>query len=266
MRRREASGFGWIGLGWVGFARLGLICAATLFAAGCGDGDSGTAPKAIVIEDPKTPTNAECGLSGKGSAKDADKPPKPGKYLYVLEGRRVLVGDQKEVTPLPSQMQTIVTDSYSAGAQSCFAVQRRYEKDLGDTGVFVINGREMLLRSGEFQAGGDIAQFVPDPPITVIDDDELEWSGEFSGQTQGRYSVNVVGRKRMRIGGESVPVIGLSTRVSYAGEVEGIERSTRWFSTKHRIVVAETVTQERTYGLDRLRLTYKSRLQSVDPQ
>lgn len=242
-----------------------IAIAALLLAVGCG-GDKAPPPaKPIVVEPPAQPTDADCGLTGEGSAKDAENPPRPGTYTYRLEGEREVAGDRREVTKLPTTMRVIVTEAIRDGAQSCFAMQRRYEEDLGETGVFVINGSDILLRSGRFQAGGDITEITPDPPVLALSGDELEWSGEFAGATSGRYRASISGRKRMKVGNDRVEVVGVETVVSYSGEIVGSERSTRWISVDSGLVIAETVTQRRDYGLDKLKLTYTSRLQSLDP-
>lgn len=243
------------------------VCAAAVVAVGCGggNGESGeTAPQKITLKAPDKPTDADCGLTGEGSAKDAERPPTPGAYSYALDGERALIGEKRRVTKLPDEMTTIVTDALSAGVQNCFRMQRRFEEDLGETGVFVTNGGDLLLRSGRFQAGGDITDLLPDPPITLVSGSEMEWSGSFTGVTTGRYEAEVVERKVLRVGGERVRVVGIKSNVTYAGEIEGFERATRWLAIDETIVVAEEVVQERAYGLDRMRLSYKSRLKSLD--
>lgn len=242
-----------------------ILLAFVLFGAGCGGDDPTPPAKPITLAPPTKPVAADCGLTGEGSARNADRPPEPGRYRYRTTGTRALIGEKKRVSDLPQETQMIITEAFSDGAQSCFATQRRFESNLGDTGIFVINGRDTYLRSGRFQAGADITELTPDPPMLAMSGSELEWSGAFQGLTSGRYQVSIVGRKRMRVGGVSVQVVGVKTRVSYSGDIEGFERSTRWISVKDPLVVAEKVQQERAFGLDRMRLRYSSRLISLDP-
>lgn len=244
-------------------AVLAAAVASTL--AGCG-GDKPTPPaKPITLKPPSTPTDADCGLTGEGDPDDSEKPAAPGTYRYKTTGTRALLGERDRITKLPSETQMIVTGAISKGAQRCFTTQRRFESNLGDTGVFVINGHDTLLRSGSFQAGADITEIVPDPPMMVLSGSELEWSGSFDGLTTGRFKAEIVDRKRMRVGGRSVQVVGVKMNVQYGGDVEGFEHSTRWVSVKDRLVVAETVEQKRAFGLDSMRLKYRSTLISLEP-
>lgn len=162
-------------------------------------------------------------------------------------------------------MEVVVSPARRVGGLACFAMQRRYVKDVADTGVFVMRGSDTYLRSVRFQAGSYIDSVVPNPPMLSMSGSELEWSGEFRGSTAGRYAAEVVDRKTMRVGARSVRVVGIRTRGSYAGNVKGWERSERWFAVDRKVPVAETSTQERTLGLDRLRLTYSARLKSLKP-
>lgn len=241
------------------------IAGATL-ATGCGKSAATPAPKPITLAPPTAPTSAECGLTGSGSPSESEDAPQPGTYLYRTSGKRVYLGVEKRTERLPSTTKMIVTDSLRAGAQSCFTIQRAYERDLGDTGTFVINGYDTYLRAGRFQAGGDITSFTPRPSPLIVSGSELEWSGVFRGQTKGRYRSSVIGRKRIRVDGKSVEAVGVSSRVEYSGDIQGFERSTRWFSLGRGLVLRESETLEREFGLDRLRLSYKSRLVSLDPQ
>lgn len=250
---------------WLRAAAALALAGATL-TAGCGEAERPPTPKPITLAAPTAPTSAECGLTGRGSPSDSENAPQPGTYLYRTSGKRVYLGVEKRVARLPSTTKMIVTDSLRDGAQSCFTIQRAYEKDLGDTGTFVINGHDTYLRSGRFQAGGDITSFTPRPSPLIVSGSELEWSGVFRGQAVGRYRSTVIGRKRIRVDGKSVQAVGVSSRVEYSGDIQGSERTTRWFSLSRGLVLHESETLEREFGLDELRLSYKSRLVSLDPQ
>lgn len=249
------------------FACFALLLIAALPVTGCGESDPPSQTKKIVLPTPATPTAEQCSLGDGGEASGkGERPPDPGTYEYRTTGSRSIEGDSDSATKLPATTQVIITDALRDGPRSCFVTQHRFESNLGDTGIFVVNGDDTLLRSAEFQVGADITEVLPDPPILMLSGSELEWSGSFRGATRGRYAAEIVGRKKFRIDGESVEAVGVETRVSYAGEIEGTERATRWLSTDTRLIVAENVTQERSFGLDRMRLEYRSRLKSLDPR
>lgn len=241
-----------------------ILPAAALSLVGCGSQDT-PAPKPIALEPPTTPTAADCGLSGKGSRSEAENPPAPGIYTYKLVGVRKVRGDSPRTTKLPQTMGVTVTPAVREGAQSCFVLQRKYETSFGETATIVINGSDYLIRSGEFQTGGEIIDLLPDPPILLFSGDQLDWSGAFRGQTSGRYRAEVIGRKRIRVGGKSVQAVGIDSTVSYSGEIDGQERSIRWVSVNSGLALSESVHQRRAFGLDTLILDYKSKLESLKP-
>lgn len=242
-----------------------LAMAAALLVIGCGSGD---APKAaaISLQPPDSPTQADCGLTGAGSASEAEAPPEPGIYEYTLKGKRQMVSDTTTTTRLPASMQIIITDSVRQGGQSCFAMQRRYDKALGETGIFVINGSDYYIRSATFQAGGDITEVVPDPSILMLSGDQLEWSGAFSGATSGTYRAEALGRRSVKVGGRAVKAVQIETHVRYSGEIEGRDDATRWVAIDSGVILSEQVSQSRAFGLDTLKLDFKSQLTSLVPQ
>lgn len=245
---------------------LATLATIVLFVAGCGGEDTPSQTATIELEAPRTPTAAQCGLDNSDSQAGKESPPKPGTYDYATTGTRSVIGESEPPTELPSATQLVVTTALEQGAQACFISQHRLEDNLGETGVFVISGEDTFVRSAEFQVGADISEVIPDPPILALSGSELEWSGTFDGATRGRYAASIAGRKTFRIGGERVEAVGVETRTSYAGEIEGVERATRWLDSKTRLIIAEEVLQERTFGLDRLRLKYKSKLKSLTPR
>lgn len=244
-------------------ATLIAIGAALWILSGCG----GETPKAkpIVLPPPTTPTTADCGLTGEGSRRESENPPPAGKYTYDFAGVRQVSGGTNKTTKLPPQMQVLITDAIRDGGQSCFTMQRRYERDFGDTATIVVNGSDFLLRSGLFQTGGEIIDFIPDPPIVLLSGDQTEWSGSFTGTTSGRYKATLIDRKRVRIDGKSIEVAGIQTDVSYSGEIEGTESAERWLAINSGLLISESVKQRRAFGLDTLKLRYKSKLKSLDP-
>lgn len=244
---------------------LATLATFAVFASGCGGGDTPSQTVKIQLPTPKMPSAADCGLDGSGSKSSSETPPKPGTYSFSTTGTRSVVGDSEPPKALPATTKLIVTAALRKGGQSCFVTQHRLEDNLGDTGVFVISGGDTFARSAEFQVGADVSEIVPDPPILLLSGSELEWSGTFSGATRGRFAASIVGRKTISVGGRKVKAVGVETRTAYAGEIEGVERATRWLDPDTRLILAEDVKQERTFGLDRLRLHYRSKLSSLDP-
>lgn len=258
--RRAAAGIRVPGVLFLSF--LGLSAVAY---AGCGGKDEGPTGS-IVVARPATPSRSQCGSTAESGGRRAEKPPRPGTYEYRARGRRILIGDRRRAFKLPPTIEIVVSPMRRVGTLACFALQRRYDKGLADTGVFVIRGSDIYVRSARFQDGSYIKSFTPSPPILSLSGSELNWSGEFRGSTAGRYAAEVVGRKTIKVGSRSVRVVGVQTRGSYAGAIKGWERSIRWFALDRNLVVAETSTQRRTLGLDRLRLTYSARLKSLKPR
>lgn len=245
----------WLGLG---------ICSVILGACG-GGSDKQSATKAITVPAPTTPTAAQCGQGSGSPSSDAERPPKPGTYAYTLKGQKTLISDQNRVFQLPAESTVIITPAQQSGDITCFTLQRRFDSDLADTGVFAIRGQDIYLRSVRFQSGGYIKSFTPNPTILSLSGSELSWSGEFRGTTSGRYAAEIIGRKQMKIGSQTVRTVGVQNRGSFGGDIKGWERSTRWFAVGRNIIVAEKSTQQRDFGLDKLRLTYSAQLKSLDP-
>lgn len=244
------------------FSLLALLAAAYV---GCGGKDE-EPTGSITVARPATPSANQCGSAAGSGGGRAEKPPRPGTYDYSARGRRILIGSRRRTFKLPPTMEVVVSPTRRAGALACFALQRRYDKGVADTGVFVIRGSDIYVRSARFQDGSYIKSFTPSPPILSLSGSELDWSGEFRGSTAGRYAAEVIGRKTMKVGSRSVRVVGIQARGSYAGAIKGWERSTRWFALDRNLVVAETSTQQRNLGLDRLRLSYSARLKSLKPR
>lgn len=243
---------------------MALLAIAATAAAGCGGGEEEKS-QGITLVRPATPSTAQCKVGAARAKGRAPRAPKAGTYAYETRGKRVLISDKYESTPLAPQTETVITQARREDGSICFASQRRYARDFGDTATLVAAGQSVYLTQLRFQVGGYIKTVVPKPPALVASRSKLDWSGRFRGRTSGTYRGEIVGRKRMRVGGKSVRAVGVVTRTTYRGEIKGSQLSTTWFSPKDNLVVAETVTQQRTFGLDRLRLTYKSRLKSLKP-
>lgn len=243
--------------------REAAVAIATLAAAaalgGCGDDDEGGAPAATDAElkPPTKPAAADCATETLATrAKPDDIVPRPGRYRYETTGTRRVLGSEGSTSRLPRETETIVTPVLEAGSLRCFRVQRRYNRQLGDTGTFVVRGGDLWLTHAASVAGGQLLDLRPNPPIRSVPGDAPAWRGTFRGPTSGRYAGEVLGRREIR--GE--PAIGLRLEIVSRGELEGTERSTRWISLERNLVLSETVLQQRKFGLDVAELRFESRL------
>lgn len=242
------------------------IVAPTVILFGCGETKPQGAARELTVPKPKRPTVAQCRTSALGGAASSERPTPAGRYLYRTNGKRVVQGARKRVFKLPTATTLIITPARKVAGRWCYVSQRRYTDSLGDTATLLISGADLYLRQLRFQSGGYIKTLSPSRPLLTLSGSELDWSGVFRGTTSGRYAAEIVGRKQVKVGPVRVSAVGVKTRISYAGDIKGWERSTRWISLKRNIVLAERVMQSRRFGLDRLRLEYRSRLQSMEPR
>lgn len=237
---------------------------STLALSGCGSSDK-PAAKALTLQRPVKPTAAQCGRGLAAGATRPEAPTPAGTYQYATHGTKALIGERRHARKLPSRTTVVVTPARKLSNIWCYVIQRRYETDLGDTATFLIRGPDVYLRSLRFQSGGYIKTLSPSQPLLTLSGAELDWSGVFRGRTSGRYAAEIIGRKRFKVGARTIRAAGVRTRISYGGEIKGWERSTRWITTNRNLLIAENVTQVRNFGLDRLRLSYTSRLKSLTP-
>lgn len=235
--------------------------AGVVFLGSCGTSDNEFG--ALKIARPTTPSASQCGAVAESGQGRPEKPPLPGTYDYRARGHRVLIGNDRRVFQLPHTIQVVVSPTRRVGRLVCFALQRRFGEDLADTGIFVIRGNDVYLRAVRFQSGSYINAFAPNPAILSLSGSELSWSGTFRGSAVGRYAAELIGRKTIRVGSRSVRAVGIRSRASYAGSLRGWDRSVQWFAPARHLIVAERSTQQRTLGLDRLRLSYSARLTSL---
>lgn len=237
--------------------------ATTVAAAGCGSSppEKGNTTGTVRVKAPTPPDATACAASAL-STKTApdDLVPKPGTYDYAVKGSRKVVGADDPAKPLPSRSEFIVTAERKFGNIRCFSVQRRYTEALADTITFGVRGGDVYLTRLDAQNGGEFISVVPDPPVMSLNGAEQQWSGEFQGATSARYVVDVVGVKKLKLGGSSQQAVGIKTVSKFNGDLEGSEESVRWLSTRDNIVLMETVTQRRKFGLDELEMSYKARL------
>lgn len=242
-----------------------LLGAASMIAvAGCGEKEE-PAPAAggISVQDPQGPDARTCAAGAlKTGVKASEAPPPAGDFKYRVKGTRQVLGPDGFSKPLPAISTYIVTNAEPFGNIECFVVQRRFTSAMADTGVFAIRGSDVYLTDLESQNGGELISVTPSPPVLSVSGSDTEWSGEFSGATSASYRGEIVGRRWILVGGDKERAVGIRSEIAFAGDLTGTERSVRWFSLKDNLILAETVRQQRTFGLDKVRLEYSARLKS----
>ncbi len=245
-------------IGWVS------VPVVAFSLSGCGNDDKPEA-KQITLPKPSKPTAAQCGSALTATTAPELRPTSPGTYEYKTKGKRELIGEKRRVSKLPARTEMITSPARMVDNVWCYVTQRKFEKDLGDTATLLIRGSDIYLQKLSFQSGGYIKKLSPRQPLLMLSGTELDWSGVFRGRTSGRYASEIVGRKSMKVGSRKVKVVGVKSRISYGGDIEGYERSTRWIAVNRNVVVSENVVQQRKFGLDKLRLSYTAHLVSLKP-
>lgn len=245
---------------------IAVLLLGVIGLAGCGGEGRKKAPAQIKLARPAEPSASDCGKGLSNTSERPERPATPGTYSYSTEGEKALIGAKRHVSKLPAQTEVIVTPARKLGNILCYVTQRRYGPSLGDTATLLVRGKDVYLRGMRFQSGGYIKTLAPRQPLLSLSGSELDWSGSFNGPTSGRYAAEVIGRKQIKVGPKPVRAVGIKARISYAGEIEGWERSTSWVAIDHNLMVAESVEKERKFGLDKLRLEYESKLQSLGPK
>jgi hypothetical protein len=261
---------------------LGLaVAAAAGLLVACGDDDGGGGElEQGGLPAVRTPSAEQCRRDARGlrGGRRAEQPvPRPGVYRYSTRGRRESATGGAE--RFQRETTLAATPARRVGAAACFVVQRRHSARAGETATIVAGGGE--LASGEVILQGPRERTVlrPEGLLRSLPADELEVAGSFSarisvrtpsvvydGPAVGRYATEVIGRRRISIGGRSVSAIGLETRLSIAGgDIRATERATRWVSRARALVLVEDVDQTRDTGGDRVRVSYVSRLRSLEP-
>lgn len=242
-----------------------MLAAIAIAAAGCGSSSDENPASAgtIQVKAPAPPEATACATNTlKTSAAPDDLVPKPGTYEYAVKGSRKVVGSEDPAKPLPTSMQFIITPERKYGNLRCFNVQRRYTHALADTATFVVRGGDVYLTRLDTQNGGEFISIAPAPPVVSLNGAEQQWSGEFQGPTSARYVADVVGVKKLKVGGRSQQAVGIETVIKFNGELDGSEKSERWLSSSNNVVLMETVTQRRKFGVDELEMSYTARLKS----
>jgi hypothetical protein len=249
-------------------APFAVLLAAAIVVGGCGSDEEAPERPIRLVQPPTPPGADDCASPSLATRQRPDElAPEAGTYRYETDGilstlRDGRVTDRRQ---LPGTTPVIVTEARRVDALRCFRVQRRLTDSLADTATVVIVGSDVYIARLELQAGGDLIEVVPRPPIRSLAADELEWAGSFAGPTRGVYEASILGRRTMRVGGARVRAVGIEIRLSYAGDVRGRERSRAWFSLRENLALTEQVERERDFGLERQRLDYRSKLVSLTP-
>ena len=247
--------------------RLALATAlAAVALAGCGgsDDDSSESGETAKLENPTRPAAADCATDALAtSAKPDYLVPKAGNYRYAMQGTRKTLAQESVSSPLPRQTQFVFTPTLSEGNLRCYRTQRRYAPDVADTTTFTVRGSDVYVTNLDVFTRGKTFTVKPEPPIKVLDGDDFEWGGSFSGPTNGRYQANVLGRRAMQVGGKRERAVGVQIRLSFAGDLRGTARTVTWFSMENNLPLLETSKQDRDVAGLRLGIEYEARLEGL---
>jgi hypothetical protein len=102
--------------------------------------------------------------------------------------------------------------------------------------------------------------FSPNPPMQVLRfplQSGMQWSGSWSGNTSGKYTVHVLGTSHMTVGGRSVTAYRIARTLDLSGDVQGHDAVTQWFDPATGIVVKsiDNATFQNQYGSYRSKST-----------
>lgn len=242
-----------------------MVTAMAILVTGCGGGDgSGGATSVVSIEPAQTPDTRDCAAEALATDVEPDGlTPAPGEYLYATTGERGIPEDRATIQSLPKESVFTATAANDFENVECFVLQRKLSESLADTSTIAIRGSDAYLTKIVAQAGGQITELAPNPPVLIFSGDELEWEGTFEGPTSGRYRSSIIGRKSIKVGNKRFSAVGVRTEIALSGEIEGTESVTRWLSARENLVLAETVDQRRKFGVDTVVLRYKAKLKKI---
>lgn len=248
----------------------GCILSAMVFA-GCGASDSGDSNTSIT--EPVKPSAEDCGLaiappsakSEKKRSSGREPVPTAGIYRYSTTGSQVVPGAGLRVKDLPSYSELLVTPSRKVREVTCFRVQRRFAPDIANTSTYVVRGENVYLVGLLIQVLGESQEVRPNPPVLFASNSGSSWSGQFGGSTYGSYAFSALGKRTYQVGTKRVRAVGMSSSVSFQGEVRGTQAATAWISLDDNVVVAEKVKSRQDFGVSALHLHSRSHLISLQP-
>jgi hypothetical protein len=242
-----------------------------LVLAGCGTSNS--ADHTSSIEPPTRPTVEDCGAGIMSSrarnrgevSSGVDEVPLAGSYRYSTKGRQTVPGAGLRAKDLPSYSRLIVTPVRKTGNVICFGIQRRFASDIAYTSTYVSRGSEVYLVRLLIQALGESHEVRPNPPVLFASSSGSSWSGQFAGSTQGAYKFSALGKSTHLVGSRRVPTLGISSEVSYQGEVTGKQLAITWISIDDDLIVKERLRSRQDFGVSTLNLQSSSHLVSLRP-
>jgi len=245
---------------------------SAMVLAGCGASDSGDSNASIT--EPVKPSAEDCGFvaappsaqSEKRRSSGREPVPGAGIYRYSTTGSQVVPGAGLRGKNLPSYSELVVTPAREVQEVTCFRVQRRFASDIANTSTYVVRGENVYLVSLLIQVLGESQEVRPIPPVLFASNSGSSWSGQFGGSTYGSYAFSALGNRTYRVGAKRVRAVGVSSSVSYQGEVRGTQAATAWISLDDNVVVAERVKSRQDFGVSALQLRSRSHLISLQPR
>jgi hypothetical protein len=219
--------------------------------AGCGGEETGDAasPDAKLAKAPGTPPAENCATGPlKTDVPPDDLVPVAGTYTYRNTGTQKTEGLGGGATPLPARMRTKISKARKIGSLRCFTVHRPYSPQLIDNATFVVRGSDVYITRFEVvgAGGAGVGVVKPSPPIKSLDGDELEWSGSFSGDTNGKYTGSVLGRRTVKVGDRSERAVGVELRMAMNGDIKANFVTTSWIGLETNTVLTEKTKTDRS--------------------
>jgi len=249
---------------------LAAVGGAALLA-GCGASGRGS-PKApatnrLVLQAGAAPSSGECGFGelrgpqrGAGGATTA---PSAGTYTYDLSGTETVPGTGQR--RLPATSTSLVTPTARSQGVSCFGVHSRYSDRFSTSRVYLIRGDDVYIAASGFDTPNFVATILPRPAILAVAGAGTRWSGAFGGRTSGTYSVEILGRRAIAVGGQNVKAVELSSTARFRGEVDGTQKVDTWLAEGRSLVLREKSSSDLRFGGATERLSYRVSLRSLTP-
>ena len=251
------------------------VCAVAMIATGCGAAPGGTGAQSedlpLSVEAP--PTASACGFDDGVALREAAAlrsgpaaaTPLPGAYRYATHGVTSDPDAAGGVRALPGRTTAVVTPARTAAGLRCFGRRHRLAPYTDAANVYVVRGQDVYVVGVGIATPHLVERVTPRPAILGASDTETRWSGAFRGPTSGTYAVEVLGRRRIRVGDRVVSAVGVRSTAIYRGQVTGEQVSRSWVTPGRSLVVAESARSALRIGGAEERLRYRSRLLSLLP-
>lgn len=246
------------------------LAATALAATGCGGGsDDKPAPQqGLRLSAASAPSVADCAFE---DAKSLDRPasggdpieaPAPGTYSYETRGTEAVPGESRR--PLPATTKVSVTPSRRSGGLSCVGFVRRWSDRTTTSEVYVLRGEDVYVTAIGLDTPNQVESVAPRPAILALSGSGTAWKGAFAGDTTGSYEMEIIGRRTVRVGGESVRAVGIETRARYSGDAAGSRRTTSWLALDRALVLSEEGDSSLRVGGGDEKLSYTTKLTSLE--